>query len=299
MRRAEPVAPFRQAAVDSVRVDPWRFAESEERLRDRAEHWDPDLTLRLNRTVVVDVDAVVTSTGVASADRLAIAAVWKSDRTRLRGPGMSVPLGGRSGEIRISLSLDVPGHLAGGTLEIRTVLIRTEGDEEESPIVARRAGAVLWSERVTVALEGSAARFPVTVLNFSEVPGLAGDAPWALEWSPRDLDQPVLGAMRLLVNSGVPRVVEAISRSDDTENRSIASMVRFDLARSLVHGALSEEEFVQRTREFEADSVGRMLTNLLDRYWPGVAPEMLARRLVETPHRLESDLQAKTGLLAE
>ena len=282
-----------------MRGDPWLLAESEQRVGERVEHWDPDLTLRLNRTVVVDVDAVLASTGIVSADPLAIAAVWKSDRTRLRGPGMSVPLGGRSGEIRISLSLDVPGHLAGGTLETRTVLIRTEGDEKESPIVARRAGAVLWSERVSVALEGSAARFPVTVLDFSAVLGLAGDAPWALEWSPRDLDQPVLGAMRLLVNSGVQRVVEAISGSDDAENRSIASMVRFDLARSLVHGALSEEEFVQGTREFEADSVGRMLTNLLDRYWPGVAPEVLARRLAETPHRLESDLQARTGLLAE
>lgn len=299
MRRAEPVAPFRQAAGDSVKGDPWLLAGFEERLGERAEHWDPDLTLRLNRSVVVDVDAVLTSTGVASADRLAIAAVWKSDRTRLRGPGMSVPLSGRSGETRISLSLDVPGHLAGGSLEIRTVLIRTEGDEEENPIVARRAGAVLWSERVSVALEGSASRFPVTVLDFSGVPGLAGDAPWALEWSPRDLEQPILGAMRLLVNSGAPRVVEAISGTSDAENASIASMVRFDVARSLVHGALSEEEFVQGVREFEADSVGRMLANLLDRYWPGVAPEVLAKRLVETPHRLESDLQVKTGLLGE
>lgn len=299
MRRADPVAPFRQAAGESVRGDPWLLAESEERVGERAEHWDPDLTLRLNRTVVVDVNAVLASTGIVSADQLAIAAVWKSDRTRLRGPGMSVPLGGRNGEVRLSLSLDVPGYLAGGTLEIRTVLIRTEGDGKESPTVARRAGAVLWSERVSVALEGSAARFPVTVLDFWEVPGLAGDAPWALEWSPRDLDQPVLGAMRLLVNSGLPRVVQAISGSDDAEGRLITSMMRFDTARSLVHGALSEEEFVQGTREFEADSVGRMLTNLLDRYWPGIAPEVLARRLVETPHRLESDLQVRTGLLAE
>jgi hypothetical protein len=273
-------------------------AETGQDLGDRIDHWEPDLTLHLDRAIVVDVDAVLASTGVASADSLAISAVWKSDRTRLRGPGMSVPLAGRSGESAVSLSLDVPGHLAGGSLEIRTVLIRSRGGPEKSPVAPRRPGAILWADRCPVALEGSAARFPVTVVDFSAVPGLADDAPWALEWSPRDLDQPVLGAMRLLVNSGVPSVVEAVSAEGAAGDASIASMIRFDVARSLVHGALSAEGFAGGEREFEPDTVGRMLEELIDRYWPGVSPEVLVRRLSDTPHRLESELQARTGLLA-
>jgi hypothetical protein len=41
-----------------------------------------------------------------------------------------------------------------------------------------------------------------------------------------------------------------------------------------------------------------MIEDLIGRYWPGVSPGVLARRLAEAPHRLESDLQAATGLLA-
>ena len=297
MKRTASVTPFRQAAPDSVRADPWTSAETGQGVGERIEHWEPDLTLHLDRTIVVDIDAVLASTGIASAESLAISAVWKSDRTRLRGPGMSVPLAGRSGESAVSLSMDVPGQLAGGSLEIRTVLIRSQDGSEDSPVVARRAGAILWDDRCSVALEGSAARFPVTVLDFSAVPGLADDAPWALEWSPRDLDQPVLGAMRLLVNAGVSAVVGAVSAEGDAGSEVIASMIRFDVARCLVHGALSEEGFAAGEREFEPDTVGRMLKELIERYWPGVAPEILVRRLSDTPHRIESELQARTGLL--
>jgi hypothetical protein len=290
------VAPFRLAASTSVTGEPWCFAGSGAPVGDRAEHWDPDLTLRLDRRVHIDIEAVLASTGVGSADRLALAAAWKSDRTRLRGPGMSVPLTGRRGQTEVSLSLDVPGHLAGGSLELRTALVRAGAGAEESPIVAARAGAVLWSERSSVALEGSAARFPVTVLDFAGVPGLDDRAPWALEWSPQDLDQPVLGAMRLLVNSTMPAAA-AISGSDDPES-AIGTMVRFDVARCLIHGALEEEEFVDGSRDFEVDSVGRMLRELIEDYWPGVALDLLSRRRRETPHRFESELQARTGLLA-
>lgn len=295
MRRTAAVLPFKRAAADSVRPEPWLLVGSGEVLGDRVEHWDPDLTLRLDRAVVVDIDLVLDSTGIPTTEPLVVAAVWRSDRTRLRGLGMSVPLPRNHGETLVALSLDVPGHLAGGSLEIRTVLARAEEGTEGSPIVARRAGSVLWEGRDSVALEGSAARFPVTVLDFSGVPGLADGAAWALEWSPRDLDQPVLGAMRLLVNSGIPVVVEAI-RGDGSGDGQIASMVRFDVAKSLVLGALSADDFRSEEREFEPDSVGRMLQDLLERYWPGVATAVLARRLTETPHRIESELQAKADL---
>lgn len=298
VRRTEPLTPFRIAAPSDVRAEPWLLAETREAIGDRAEHWDPDLKLRLIRAVTVDLDAVLASTGLDSPCRLTLATVWRSDRTRLRGSGMSIPLRDRSGEAQASLSLDIPGHLAGGSVELRTALVLTEAWKEASPIVAKRVGSVLWSDKVAVALEGSAARFPVTVIDFAEVPGLANMAPWALEWTPHDLDQPVLGAMRLLVNSAVPAVVQAISGSRDPHDVAIATLIRFDVARSFVHGALSQESLVQGSGDFEEDSVGRMLQDLLERYWPSVAPEILARRLVDTPQKIESELQAKTGLLA-
>jgi hypothetical protein len=298
MRRSEAVAPFLRAEPASVLAEPWSIAGSGVNLDGRVEHWDPDLLLRLDRRLTVDIGLLVSTTGSAGPEGLAVTAVWRSDRTRMRGPGMAVSLAGREDEASISVSLDVPGRLAGGSLIIETLVVRLEADDADSPISARRPGSILWSDRAVVALEGTAARFPVTVLDFAGLTGIADGATWALEWYPRDLTQPVLGAMRLLVNSANPEVVRAVSGEAGAEGAAIVSMIRFDLARSLVHGALRDEDFVQGAREFEPDSVGRMLSQLLERHWPGVDPAILARRLSEVPHRLESQLQQGAGLLA-
>jgi hypothetical protein len=151
---------------------------------------------------------------------------------------------------------------------------------------------------VRVVLEGEAARFPVTVVDFGKLTGIATEAPWCLEWYPHDLDQPVLGAMRLFVNERNEAAVDAVVDAVEPGSAAVASAMRFDVARALVDGALRNEDFVQSPREFEPDTVGRMLCELLERFWPGVDPATLAGRLAATPHRLESELQAAVGLLA-
>lgn len=298
MRRSETVAPFLLADEESVRPGPWALADAGDLVGDRVDHWDPDLTLQLDRRVTIDVDRILSSTRTKVPEELALAALWRSDRTRLRGRGMSVPLAGLGGEVDVSLSLDVPGRLTGGTLDLQAVLVRTVDAVDSDPIVAARAGSILWQDRCRVALEGEAARFPVTVIDFDEATGLAADASWVLEWSPEDLDLPVLGAMRLLVNARREAVVAAAGGAGDPESLAIASMIRFDVARCLVHGALGEPEFLDASRNFEPDSVGHMLRALLARYWPGDEPALLARRARDAPQGLESELQARTGLLA-
>lgn len=297
MKRSEAVAPFLRADPDSVRADPWTLAETGAELDGRVEHWDPDLLLQLSRSLVIDVGLLRRSAASEGVEDLAVTAVWRSDRTRMRGPGMTVPLAGREGEVSLSLSLDVPGRLAGGSLTLETLVVLA-GEAGGGPIAARRPGSVLWSDRVAVELEGGAARFPVSVLDFAALPGVADDAAWVLEWYPGELAQPVLGSMRLLVNSANTEVVRAVSGGLEEADREIVSMIRFDVARSLVHGALGDEDFLGGGREFEPDSVGRMLSQLLEHHWPGVAPAVLAGRLACTPHRLEAELQAAMGLMA-
>ena len=70
----------------------------------------------------------------------------------------------------------------------------------------------------------------------------------------------------------------------------------FDVARSLVHGALDNEDFVQRPEEFEEGTIGRMLSEILGLYWPGVPVATLCTRLREQPQRLDAELQAALGL---
>ncbi len=293
-----PVPPFLVAAEESVQPGPWRLAGDQENLGGRLDHWDSDLTLCLYRGVLVDLDLLRDSSGATGLADMALAVVWRSDRTRLRGAGTPVALDCYEGTVALSVAVDIPGRIAGGSLELQTMVVRTAEAPDATPIVARRAGSVLWRDRVLIALEGDAARFPVTVVDFQSLPGFDPCAAWALEWSPHDLNQPVLGAIRLLVNARSAALVAALGDENDPARVTIGSMVRFDVARSLVHGVLANDEFVSGPREFEPDSVGRMLGDLLDRYWPGADLPGLAGRARTAPHRLDAELQARTGLLA-
>lgn len=298
MRRTEPVAPFLGAASGSVSPELWRLAGGGD-LESQVEHWDPDLVLSLERRVAVDVDLLLSSTGSADPAEIAVAAVWRSSRTRLKGPAMSVSLADAGKEGVLTLGAEVTGAVAGGRLELQTVVMRTAIGARPTPFTAYRTGSVLWSDRVPLALEGEAARFPVSVVDFEELVGVDSDAAWTLQWAPRNLDQAVLGEMRLLVNSRNRLAVTAVEEgAAGLEAAAVASMIRFDVTRTLVHGALTNREFVENPEGFEADSVGRMLFELLGRLWPGAEPTGLAARLAATPHRLESELQARTGLLA-
>ncbi len=296
MKRTDPIPPFLKAAADSVNAGPWTLMGGGE-LDDRVEHWDPYFELRLERQITVDVDWVLASSGGVEANALAVATLWRSNRTRLKGPGTSVSLDVGTGESTVSVAVEVPGTMAGGNLELQTLLMLDSETPPNGPIAAHRAGSVLWSDRSVISLEGDAPRFPVAVVDFSALNGIASDAPWSLEWYPGDLDEPVLGAMRLLVNSRNPVALEAVGDALAPESAAVASVIHFDVTRSLVLGALGNEDFVGGPREFEADTIGRMLVDLLDRCWPGVDPAVLAARMAEGPHRLESELQATTGLL--
>jgi hypothetical protein len=298
MRRTAPISPFRVAGDAVVGVEPWRISDGDELLGGRIEHWDPELRLGLDRTVTVDLGALLSETGIDSAADLALAAAWRSTRTRLRAAGTIVALHDRDGDA-VTLAIEVPGRLTGGSLQLETMVVRTTAPTADAPLVARRPGSILWRDAVAVELEGQAARFPTSVVDFETIPGLDPDASWALEWSPNDLDQPVLGGLRVLVNARRDAIVAAAGWRSDPASLAIRSMIFFDVARSLVTGALANEEFVTGGREFEPDTVGRMLSDLLDRFWPGAAPAVLARRMAETPHRFESELQARTGLLAQ
>ena len=155
----------------------------------------------------------------------------------------------------------------------------------------------MWVQSTSVALEGGSARFPITALDFSASPRLPDHAAWKLEWNAEALEDPVLGDLRLLVNSNSEAFLDAL-RSGAADPRSFAtrSFVMFDVARALINGALGNERFVDDPEAFEEGSVGRMLFELLAMYLPGVPVKTLASRKRDDPARLEAELQAQLQL---
>jgi hypothetical protein len=137
----------------------------------------------------------------------------------------------------------------------------------------------------------------VTAVDFEGSGRLPVDAGWALEWNPEQLEGPVLGDIRLLVNSRDDVLLSALrSGAADPKATVVRSFILFDVARSLIDGALTNESFVSDPDRFEEGSVGRMLSELLAAAWPGVPVATLLSRRRDDPARLSAELQAHLRL---
>lgn len=296
--RTAAAPPYLLPPDDAVSADPWKGPDGTE-IGERLEHWDPFTDIALVRAIRVDLDAVRSACQLEADSALAVTAAWRSSRTRLAAYGEPVELGALGGTVRAPLALTVPGVSAGGRLDLDMRLVLRTPGRNPSRISPRRAGAVLWTDTTRVTLEGGAARFPMTAADFSTTARLPDNAAWALEWDAEDLETPVLGALRLLINSTNQQLLDAL-RSGTTDSRSsvVRSFVTFDIARSLAYGALRNESFVEDPEAFGEGSVGRMLFELLSACWPGIPVPTLRSRVIEDPARLDAELQAHLGLLA-
>ncbi|WP_232078868.1 hypothetical protein [Mycobacterium florentinum] len=147
-------------------------------------------------------------------------------------------------------------------------------------------------------LEGGAARFPITAADFKALPNYPDNAAWVLDWDPDELEAPVLGGMRLIVNSS-HEVMPELLRSGSSDPRAglLRSFVTFDVARSLIAGALRNDRFVDEPEAFDDGTVGRMLFELISMCWPGMQLPALQSRSLQDSARLFAELQARFGVV--
>jgi len=169
------------------------------------------------------------------------------------------------------------------------------------PLTARLPGTVLWQDTAAIALEGSAARFPMEVLDFHAARLPAADAPWYLDW-PRDgerFEEPMLGALRLFLNSRHPAIGALVSGEMDAATAgAVTSMMRLEVARTMLVGALAEDNFVEGTAEYPDGSVGAALHTMIGLYWPDESPGSLRSQLRAAPQAFEAQLQERLRFLA-
>lgn len=295
--RTPAATPYLLPPEMAMAVLPWCTADGAEVI-DRLDHWDPFTDLELVRTVEVDLGVVRESCLLGRGSSFAIAATWSCTTTRLGGSGRVVELGSEKGAIRATLELAVPGAMAGGRLNLATRLVLRHPGDDASPISPRRVGTVLWVETSQIALEGGASRFPITAVDFSQTLHFPDNAAWALDWNPDDLEAPVLGGLRLIVNSSHDVLPDLLrSGSADPRTHAVRSFVMFDVARALVLGALGNDRFVENPGAFEEETVGRMLSDLMTTCWPGVPASTLRSRSVDESSRFNAELQARFGVI--
>lgn len=290
--------PYLLPPETAVAAQPWCFTNGAE-VGDRLDHWDPFVELDLARVVEVDLDETRRACQLSENAAFALVATWSSNRTRMTGDGTIVELGSLRGTVRTALTMTVPGSEAGGRLTLRTRLVLRYPGEEPSPISPRRIGAILWEEECSLAVEGGAARFPITAADFKAIAYCPDKAAWFLEWDPTDLEAPVLGGMRLVVNSGHESIPDMLrSGSSDPRAAVLRSFVTFDVARSLIAGALRNDRFVDEPESFEDGTIGRMIFELIALCWPGKPIPAMQSRIGEDAALVNAEIQARFGILA-
>lgn len=288
--------PYRRPDRGRVAAQPWRIAvEGGATLGESLDHWDPSTDLHLSRRVQVDASALRTDCGYDGDVPLRLVASWWCEGTTLRGHGtrVAIPASGTL-DVAVELLLDAPQLSGVVHLQTSVVLARRL---QRKPLTAHVPGSVLWEQSHTLRLEGSGARFPMDAISFkASGPDFPLNAAWRLEWEPDDLELPVLGGVRLHVNTDHALMASVIEKPEDPRSQLVVAAMQFDVARTMLRGALERDDFVNRRTPWPPDSVGKVLERLLQLRFSGFNAVTLQAKLRTSPETFDALLQDRLGL---
>lgn len=288
---ANRVLPYKKPSASVVQAGEWLLTVGDDQiaLPDHLPHWDYQTDLPLRRVVRVDLERALAESTLAPGTELALAAVWTSTGSRLRGT-VSRVIVPASGEIE--LQADLAGADLGGVLTLDTSLVlarRRYG--KDRPVAPRRGGSVLWCDRHQIRLQGDAPQFPLAIVDF-DLTNYPGDAAWHLEIG-TDLDVATMGSLLLLVNEKKTLIAEALQRAGNPrlQDKMALSMLYADVARTMVDHALRISEFDDDATYLD-ETLGATLQELFGRLFPGRTITDIRLAAQESPNLFASQLQA-------
>ncbi len=287
--------PYLRADPGRIKTSGWLLShpDGDRRLDEALGDWDPATPVNLKQTIHADLDGIRTDCRLPPEARLRLTTYWHSNGTRIRGVGARLELNGA--ELTVPLTLGVDGFNLSGSIGLHSVISLSQALPPR-PIIAWRPGTILWQESHTLRLEGGGSRFPMEILDFTKCGWqFPNRAAWMLEWDPEDLELPVLGGMRLYLNSDHPRVKRMLEFPKELDVRIFQGAMQYDVARTLIRGALLNPEFIQRDEPWPTDSVGKTIW-LLFRSFTGDSPETLRQMMDNDVARFEARLQHHLGL---
>lgn len=291
--------PFRRPPADVVATGPWlRVGPTAlEELDGELPDWDYDTVLHLRRPLRVDGLRARRSCGLGPDAEIDLSAVWTSTSSSLRDRVWRRPLPAED-DVALEIEFELPGGDLGGRLNLETVLtLRAPGAGTGSRAAPRRAGSVLWRDVHPVLLQGDAVLFPLSVVDFADLPYPTGAA-WHLELG-HNLEAQALGSILLLANERrevVTRALASAAAPTDADRR-VLSAIRTDVVRSLVERALVDEDF-DLDEEHPPGSIGALLAAVVRAALPDRALDALRRERRYDPILFTTRIQNATDLLA-
>jgi hypothetical protein len=261
--------PFRTALPVDIDFGAWHYERESDvpiRIEGSIPGWDYLMGLRIQREVAVRADRLRASCGIGPEDEIIIAVTILSPQSRYRASHFkSEPL--KSDYTLESIHCEIDGAMLAGSIFIDTEIILTKGAGRPKAFLAHLPGSRLYSERVTVELEGSSSRMPVEVAKFSEQLGWlsAHRAPWYVSCEGGNLHAPVMKALRVYLNSEETAFTETARRADPV----VVTLLGADTTRLVLLSALSEQEFLDNPKDYSEGTLGEVAARLLSSCFPG------------------------------
>ncbi|MFF0487454.1 hypothetical protein ACFYTQ_00380 [Nocardia sp. NPDC004068] len=288
------ILPYRVPTETVVAPEPWRLVlEGEEfPLPEAYPDWDYQTAVTLRRTVTIDLETTRRESGLTTDTPLALAVVWTSTGSKLRGTAARHML---SETGPVDLHVQLPGTDLGGVLLLDTALIlarRRTGDER--PTAARRGGSVLWSDRSELRLQGDAPQFPMAVIDFEKTI-YPVSAAWHLELD--SLETATMGSLLLLVNEKKSVVADALTNAarPRPQDRIVLAILYADIARTMVEHALHNSDFDDDST-YADGSLGATIQSLFHRLFPQRSVRDVRAQVQRSPSWLSTEVQASLNL---
>ena len=291
--------PFLTARTSRVHSLRWELADGDSTrpLPDIVDDWDPQTLLSIAARLTVEPAHILSDCGLSPDSELRCTLVWRCKDSSIRGQGTSIRLPTEAAEKDVTLTAELDGKDLANQVEL-LVLVTCRPGETSDSLAPSIAGSIVWQVSRTLALEGSASRFPMEWADFPSSPHFPDNAAWLLRWNPLALDESLTGMVRLYLNTRHP-FLERIYDGSATEyaEQTFEGYLFFDLARALVSGALRHPDCVDDASAFPDDSVGATVRRLLLATFPHDSISTLSERLQHDPSRFESDLQDRLKFL--
>lgn len=282
------VFPFLTAAQESVSAL-WAF-KPESDSRGIIESWDVSSDVIASISARIDLAAIREQCRLSTGARIAASLCWKSRGTSLRGQLASTKLSLLAPTEEIALSGTVLGSSSAQEIEFSLILhLLGRPKHVLDRLSPSEDGAILWRSSRKVLIEGEAARFPVEGRAFSSS-SLPGGAPWFLDWTATNLEDPLLGGVRLLLNSEHPAAAEITSESES--GTLWREFMRLDVATQLIRGCLLQEEFRTSPTAYSEGSIGAHVNALITTFLPGHSARTLFSMSQHEPNRFHAELAA-------
>lgn len=287
--------PYRTPLISRIQEGSWHLVRDDkfEPLARLLPDWDPAAAVKASQEVEIDVLGVAQDCGLDTNARFRLAALWSSSGTMMRGCGDIEEIqANKTASQKVLLSVTAEGIRISQSIDFSICLVLVApGESPKVPFAPYLPGCILWrSQPHRVLIEGEGPRFPVEVIDFTTT-RFASDAGWALMWDSDDLHSTVSGGLRLYINSRHERVARAVSEAQPSDF-DLREAIRYDIARSLIYGALSNDEFVQDPKVYEADTIGSATRTLLDVYFSGQSAKALHDQM-QHPAALDHMIQSK------